>query len=119
KLFIGVMRRSSGHGLRSASVANIGHQLLDFGFQFSCKRQEWKARWAAIVTVQVRGVFQSGDTEFRTDSGGSACNTFLLNAGEFPVAFFPGGKDFVAGSWSWRGKGKNCADGPGFEGWKQ
>src|SRR5947199_10281405 len=101
------------------SVPNIGHQLLHLSLLISRKRQQGQSGRPAVVSVEIGRVLQRWNAEFGTDTRCGIRDPFLFQTSEFRVALLPGGVDFVAGSWGWRGEGQDRTYRARFKGRQQ
>src|SRR6516162_2615738 len=89
--------------------------MLDFRLLVGSKRQQRKARWTAVHSIEVHSVFHAWNTEFANDAPRCLGDTLLLFTGEIIVAFFPGCVDFVTRRRGAIGKGKDSSDSAGRE----
>src|SRR5208337_1306422 len=92
------------------STLDSRHQLLNLRLLLAGERQEWQARRASIIAVEVHGVLHAGDAEFADHALGGEFHTLLFFAGERGVSVLERGVDFVARSGRRTGEGKNGAD---------
>ena len=100
-------------------ATDVCHHLLDLEFLFACEREEWQARKAAEVAVQVHGVLHAGNTEFANHARGGFGDPFLLLLGERVVAFSPGSVDLIASGRGGASEGEDGSNCSGIERWRE
>ena len=69
-------------GVSVGAVGNWpGPISANLGFLVAVQRQEWQARWAAIIAIQVHGILYAGDAEFSNYALGGEFHALLFFLG--------------------------------------
>src|SRR5665213_1513296 len=105
-------RASILHRANLSSVANVGHERLHILLLLSGQRQEWQARTASVVAIQIAGKLQAGHTHLCCDADRGLANALLFFFRQPRVPFLPRRPDLIAALGRTRGKRENGAVGP-------
>src|ERR1700723_1902889 len=100
----------------STLVADVGHDGGYCGFLFGGEGQERDARIAAVVSVEVAGVFEAGDAVVGSHQARGLDHAALFLLRDAGIVFFPRGVDLLAGLGRGGGEGEDGSGDFGFEG---